>query len=193
MTNQQMTNHPQQQDGFTIIEVVIVLGVSTVLLLGLLNLFDWHQKVYVMEEATVRTTNDVRNTLMGMSEYIAQASNILSSRNFNGTDRTTGGNAIVLEVPSVSSSHNIIPVTYDYVAFYLENGSVYQEIELGTGSVRTGGTKRLAENVQTFALTYNNSNPTEASRVSIDLQTMIATRNSNVATRVTDTIFLRNK
>lgn len=182
-----------KQQGFTIIEVIIVLAVSSVLLLGLMNLFDWHQKVFVMEEATVRTTNDVRSTLLNMGKYIAQSSNILAMRNFNGTDRTTGGNTIVLEIPSVNSSDSIIPVTYDYMAFYLDSSSVYQVTEPGTGSIRQAGTKKLAENVQNFSLTYNNGTPSQASRVTIDMQSRIVTRNGNVITQVSDTIFLRNK
>jgi prepilin-type N-terminal cleavage/methylation domain-containing protein len=181
------------EKGFTIIEVVIVIAISLVLLIGLLNLFEWHQKVYVLEEATVRTTSDARNTMLSMSEYIAQSSNVLPSHSFNSILYTTSGNTVVLEVPSVNSSDNVIPFTFDYVAFYLQNGSVYQIVEVGTGSVRPAGTKRLAENVQTFTLTYNSGTPSQSSTVNIDLRTLIPTRNGNVDTRVTDTIFLRNK
>jgi prepilin-type N-terminal cleavage/methylation domain-containing protein len=183
----------KQAQGFTIIEVIIVLAVSSILMLGLFTLFDWHQKVYIQEEATVRTTGDVRNTLNSMAKYIAQSSNILASRNFSGTTYTTGGSVLVLEVPSVNSSDEIIPATYDYIVFYLDSGTIRQIVEAGSGSRRLSGTKKMAENVLSFSLTYNNGTPSQASNVSIDLQTSITTRNGTVNTRVSDTIFLRNK
>jgi prepilin-type N-terminal cleavage/methylation domain-containing protein len=183
----------KQSNGFTIIEVIIVLGVSTILMLGLFTLFDWHQKVYVQEEATVRTVGDARSTLNSMGRYIAQGSSILVSHDFNGTVYTTGGNVLVLEVPSVNSSDEIIPATYDYVAYYLDSGNIHQVIDAGSGSTRLSGTKKLASNVLSFSLTYNNGTPSQASNVTIDLQTQITTRNGNVTTHVTDTIFLRNK
>lgn len=183
----------KQNHGFTIIEVIIVLAVSSILMLGLFTLFDWHQKVYVLEEATVRTVTDARSTLNNMGRYIAQSSNILPSHDFNGTVFTTGGNVLVLEIPSVNSSDEIIPATYDYIAYYLDSGLIHQVIDAGSGSTRLDGTKKLAENVLSFSLSYNNGTPSQASIVTIDLQTSIATRNGDVATSVSDTIFLRNK
>jgi prepilin-type N-terminal cleavage/methylation domain-containing protein len=187
-----------KQKGFTIIELVIVLGVSSILLLGLMNLFDWHHKVYVLEQADVRAQTSARNALLNMAKYIAQATEIEASRTVGGTLYTSGGSALVLEVPSQSgggnSDPNIIPNNYDYITYYVSGGGLYQVIEPGGGSVRKAGTKQLAEGVDTFSLSYNNGTPALASSVVIDLQTRITTRgSSSVTAHVTDTIFLRNR
>ncbi len=181
------------QKGFTLVEIVIVLGISCLLMIALFSLYDWHQKIYLQESNSIRITESVRRTLYNMSEIIAQATSIQSSHAFSGTTYSTGGSSVVLQVPSVSSSDAVIPATYDYIAFYLSNGSVYQVTEAGSGSVRVPGTRKLAENVQTFSLTYNNGDVTLASNVTIDMQTYLATRYSSVTVHVGDSIFLRNQ
>src|SRR5690349_4747585 len=130
----------RNKSGFTLIELVIVLGISSIVLLGLLSLFEWHQKVFVYEQADVQVTSSARQVMNNMSEYIAQGYMILSSRTINGTAYTTDADTIVLQIPSRNSSGSAIAGTYDYVVFNLSNGSIYQSIETGNGSVRPSGT-----------------------------------------------------
>lgn len=181
-----------KEQGFTLLEIVITIAISLVLLSGLMGLYEWHQKVYLQESASVMATSAVRTALLNMSKSIAQSSGIEASHDFSGTVYTTGGNSVVLELPSVNSSGDVIASTYDYIAFYLDDSSVYQITEAAVGSVRNSGTKLLSENVQIFSLTYNNGNPTAASNVTIDMQAVVVTRNSSVTINVSDTIFLRN-
>lgn len=183
----------RKQDGFTIIELVITIAISTILLGAMFGLFEWHQKVYLREAASVMATSAVRQTMQNITKNIAQATNIEASHSFGGTTYTTSGSTIVLKLPSVDATDNIIASTYDYVAVYLHNGAVYQLIEPGSGSVRLAGTRQLADNVTTFALTYNNGVPASASEATLDIQVSVSTRNGNLSTRVIDTVFLRNQ
>lgn len=183
-----------QQQGFTIMEVVIVIALFAIILVALLSLFDWHQKIFILEQADVRATSSVRSTMNNMSKYVAQASNIEASRTIAGTSYSTDNDCVVVKIPGLDGSGNLLSGIFDYMAFCLTSGSVNQVTEAGSGSVRIPGSKRLAENVQTFALTYNNGDVTAATAVTIDLQTRVTTRNTSAATaRATDTIFLRNR
>lgn len=181
------------EDGFTLIELVIVIAVSSVLLLGMLNLFDWHQKIYLQETANIGTTTAVRGSLLKMSKNIAQATTVMASHTFGSTTYTSGASELVLQLPSVNSSGNAIATTYDYVAYYLSGGALYEKIEANAASTRLATTKLIAENAQTFTLTYDTATPAAASYISIILEDVIATRTNNATTRLTDTIFLRNK
>jgi hypothetical protein len=189
-----MTNLEQHKEqGLTLIEVVISIGIGIVLMITLLNLFDWHQKIYTQQVATVRATGAARTILYNMSQDVAQANSVEASHVFGSTTYTSGTNTVVLKLPAVNSSGSVISAVYDYVAYYLSNGKVYQVNDPGTGSIRLRNAKLMGENVQTFALTYNTATPATASIVSIDLQTYIATRLSHVTVHVADTIYLRNQ
>ena len=184
----------KQQRGFTIIELVIVIALCLVLMSGLLALLDWHNKVFVLEQATVRATSSVRNVMNAMTRYVTQGATIEASRTMSGTLYTTDGDTVVVKIPSIDASGNVIAGTFDYFVYYLSSGSVYQLIEAGAGSVRNAGSKVLGESIDLFTLTYNNADPAIAGSVAVDVQARVTTRGtSSATTRATDTIFLRNR
>lgn len=189
-----MKHHFKNQQGFTIMEVVIVIALFSVILLGLLGLFDWHHKIFILEQADVRATSSVRNVMNNMTKYVAQATNFEASHTISGTTYTTDGDCVVVKVPTVNTSGNLVDGVFDYIAYCLVNGNVDQVTEAGVGSARVGGSKRLADNVLTFSLTYNNATVTAASTVTVDIQSRVTIKSSSTANaRAVDTIFLRNR
>ncbi|HEX3099983.1 MAG TPA: prepilin-type N-terminal cleavage/methylation domain-containing protein [Patescibacteria group bacterium] len=182
------------EQGFTLIEVVIVTGIFSVLMLAMLNLFDWHNKVYFLEQADTQATGSARTTMNNMDKYIAQASSVESSRTVSGTTYTTDSDTLVLKLPAFDSSDNLLTNIYDYVVYYKTGNSLYQLIDLGSGSGRNGGTKLMSAYAQTLTFTYDAGDVTQATRVTVDLQAQATSRGASTTTaHVTDTIFLRNK
>ncbi len=184
----------RSQKGFTLIEVIIVIGIFSFLMVALLNLFEWHNKVYFQERAEVQTTDGTRQAFNSMTKYIAQASHILSSITFGSTNYTTDNHTLVLQLPAFDSNGNIISNGSDYVIYYLANNSLYQLIQTNGSSARHAGTKLLSENVSSLSFTYNNASPAAADTVTVDLQTQASVRNvSTVTSHLNDVIFLRNQ
>jgi Tfp pilus assembly protein PilW len=181
------------QTGFTLIEVVIVLGISMFILFGLLTLFDWHGRIYSLEQADVRATSSARTALNNMSDAIAQGTYIQSWRTVSGTTYTTDSHTLVLEMPTIDSTGNFVAGSYDYIIYYLSNGNLYQLSDFAASSVRKNKSKLLAEGVQTFNLTYNAVDVSQATTITIDLITSIQVRGTTNATaHVNDTVLLRN-
>ncbi len=143
----------QSQQGFTLMEVVIVMFLFSVLLLGLMTIYDWHQKVYLLEQADVRATGSVRTALNEMSRYIAQGDKIIASRTIAGQTYNTGTGALILELPSRSSTDNVITNTFDYVTYYVSGTDLYQVVEVGTGSNRPAGKRQLSSTIDTLSFT----------------------------------------
>lgn len=190
-----MQNRSQKEQGFTLIEIIIVIAIFSALMLALLNLFDWHNKVYLLERADTQATGSARITMNNMTKYIAQASQVLASRTINGTTYTTGSNTVVLQLPSFDASGNLIASTNDYVVYNLSGTTLSQITELGSASsARYAGTKVMSQDVGTLSITYDTVDVTAATKVTINLRTQAVSRGSNmVDTQVTNTIFLRNK
>lgn len=189
-----MAQQRTRESGFSIIELVLVIGLMTILLLALLNLFDWHNKMYLLEMADTRATGSARHALNNMSVYVAQASQVVASRTVGGTTYTTGSQTLVVQLPSFNSSGNLINNTNDYAVYYLSGSSLYQIIETGTGSARPAGTKLLSSDVDTFNIAYDDGNPTLANKVTVSLYTKVSVRPGTMAkTQVSSTIYLRNR
>lgn len=171
-----------------------MLGLFVVVLVGLLSLFDWHNKVYSLELADIRATGGARTAFNNMSDYIAQGTLVQAYRTVNGTTYTTDSDTLVLEMPALGSDGNFIASTYDYVVYNLSNGSLYEITDFASNSVRDHvGTKLLADQVQSLTFTYDTGDPTQAKNVSIDLQVKVTSRGtSSVTAHLADTILLRN-
>lgn len=184
---------PNKQSGFTLFEMVIVIFLMAVLLIGLLNMFDWQQKVYNLEQAEIAATGSARNAMNAMTFGLAQGSAIIASRNISGADYSTGSSTVIVQVPSFDSSGNWISGSSDYIVYTTNGTNLYQIIESAAGSSRTAGTKLLSDTLETFTLSYNNASPAAASQVSIDLTTRAYYRdNQSVTVNLQETIFLRN-
>ncbi len=182
-----------KQNGFTLFEMIIVIFLMAVLLLGLLNMFDWQQKVYNLEQAEIAATGSARNAMNALTFGLAQGSAIVASRNIGGTDYSTSSSTVIVQVPSYDSSGNLISGSSDYIVYTADGVSLYQIIDPAVGSDRPASTKLLTGSLETFSLTYNNPSPTAASQVSINLTTRSYYRgNQSVTVNLQQTIFLRN-
>lgn len=130
-----------------------------ILLVGLLNIFDWQQKVYNLEQADIAATGTARVAMNAMTFGLAQGSAIIATRNIDGTDYSTGGSTIVVQVPSYDSSGNWLSGSSDYIVYTADGNRLTQVTEAAVDSARVAGTKLLTDSLETLALTYNNATP----------------------------------
>ncbi len=186
--------HSKKEKGFTLIEVVIVTSIFTVLALALLNVFDWHNKLFNLERADTEAVGSARITMNNMATYIAQASNIEANRTIGGTTYTTDADTVVLQLPAFDSSGNLLASIYDYVVYNKSGTTLSQITEIGSGSSRNAGTKVMTAYAQSLSFTYDSVDLTQVTQVIVDLQTQATVRGCSVTTaHVANTIFLRNK
>lgn len=190
----QLDVHQNSQAGFSIMEVVIVIALFIVLLLGLLSVYDWQQRVYNLEMANIAATGGARTIMNNFSEDIPQAVTVVNSYAFAAGTYTSGGNGLVVQLPVVDSSGNLVSDQYDYVAYYLDGSRLMKLTQAHASSQRNSGLRELSANVQTLNLAYNNGDPAQASTVAIDLTTSAVVRGASEATTsLSETFFLRNK
>lgn len=187
-------NQQHQQDGFTMMEMVIVIFLFAILLLGLLNIFDWQQKIYNFEQAEIAATGSARTAMNNLTFALAQGSSLVAARNINGIDYTTGGSSVVVQVPAYDNSENWLSGEYDYYVFTADGANLWQITEASANSARASGSKLLTGALENFSLTYNNGDPTAANQVSVSLTTKSFYRgNQSVSVNLQETIFLRNR
>ena len=182
------------QAGFTLMEMIILVFLFAILMLGMMNIFDWQTKVYNLEQAEMLATGSARVAMNNITVMLVQGSSIVATRTMNGTDYTTSGDTVIIQMPSYHSSGNLIAATYDYVVFNASGTSLSQVMDLAPNSGRSNTNKTLSDKISTFALTYNNADPTLANKVTIDLTTRAYYRGDKFTTvTLNETIFLRNR
>jgi len=70
---------------------------------------------------------------------------------------TTATGCLVLKVPSIDSSHDIIDIknNFDYIIYRLYNGDLWKIVIPGTGSARTAQNKVFEKSAESFTVSSN--------------------------------------
>ncbi|MFZ3044085.1 MAG: type II secretion system protein [Minisyncoccia bacterium] len=179
--------------GFTLIETLIVIGISVVSLIALVNLFLTFNSIYGYEQAFVATAGSASSAMNAFEAAVLPASQVLVSHDFSGTTYSSGATTLVLSIPSVDGSGNVIAGTEDYVVFYLSAASLYRRTLPGAGSVRTAGIKTLSTTLHTLSFTYDNADFTKVTSVIIDIVTQANYKQQLVQSHLNEKMFLRNR
>ncbi len=182
----------KRESGFTIIEIVIVLAISSLILLGLMVLYNNYYKVYNSQEATARVVSG--SALIGseIQNTAKQANAILASRNISGTVYTTNSNTVVFSLPAVSNSGSLIPNEYDYVVFYINGTKLYKLVSAHANSFRKSNTRQLSDVVGSVNFSYNNGDFALVNRVDVAINMQITIRGVATSHQLQQTLFLFN-
>lgn len=178
--------------GFTVVELVIIVAISVFACIGLVNLFLTFNALYGYQRAFLATAASASTAMGALEAATAPAEQVLASRVFSGTTYTSATTTLVLQLPAVNASGNIIAGTKDYVVFFLATTTLYRLTEAGAGSVRPSGLKKLSTTVALLAFTYNDPDAMKATVVTADLTTQAAFKREVAQSRLRERLRLRN-
>jgi hypothetical protein len=178
--------------GFTLIEMILVIFLGTLLLLGLFSLYDWHSKMYNYQQGLVRVSESARNSSQAILEHTTQAYRVVASQTINGTVYTSSSTALVLQLPAVDGSSNVVPGKWDHVVFFASGTNLYQIISPDPASSRMGGTRLLSDVLGEIEFTYDNGDFTQVRRVAVHIYTEIQVRDQTVTQDLQQNIYLKN-
>lgn len=182
----------RKQLGFTLVETVIVLGLLAIVMLGILFIFGGFNNVYNQQQAFINTSRSGSLAVNEVQNYVFQADLVVSSKIISGTTYTTNSTTLVLELPSINSTGDIITGKFDYVVFYLNGTSLYRLASPDAASSRTSGTRLLSNVVSSLSFTYDNSNLALATKIDMDLRTQAVGGGQTVTNRLRQQMYLRN-
>lgn len=178
--------------GFTLVELVVVVGIASATLAALAGLFVTFYEIYGYQRAYMAAGSS-GTAIRSIEAAVLPAENILASRVFSGTTYTSGITELVLELPSIDSSGVVISGAHDYIAIYTSGTELYMKTEIGAGSSRTSGTKKLSSSLYSLAFSYNAGSPAAASQVTMDIITRSSSKGETIENHLTQVMRLRNK
>ena len=178
--------------GFTIIEMIVVLGVTSLILLALFAVYDWHSKMYNYEEAVIRVAQSSRLASDSLHALVSQSYRVLASGTVNGAAYTSGAATVVLELPSIDSSDNVISGKWDTAVIYQNGSSLMEALQPDPASSRQQVQKLLSDSVFSLTFSYDNADFTQVKKVTVDLQNQLTVRAQTVQHHIQQDMFLQN-
>ncbi len=182
----------KSENGFTLIEILVVIFASTLVMIAIFYLYSWHSKMYLYQEAVVRTSESGRNAMKDLSNYGSQGYRVLTNKTINGTSYSSGPNALVLQVPAQDNSGAAIDNVWDYVVFYTDGNKLFRLISADPSSSRVSGLKILSDSLGSLTLTYDNNNFDLVRKISVNINTQVIANNQAVQNTLEQNIYLKN-
>jgi prepilin-type N-terminal cleavage/methylation domain-containing protein len=178
---------------FTLTETIVTVALTSIVMGALAQLYINFNALYVYQQTFVATTNAATSAMSALNASVLQADQVVASHVFSGTTITSGAGALVLELPSMNSSGNVITGVYDYIGFSTTTTTLYQRTDAGAGSARISGSKIVATRVDSITFAYDTADLTQATRVSATTTTKFVSKKGPVTTTLSGQFYLRNK
>lgn len=178
---------------FTLVETLIVVAFSVSVVVALVLLVYTFNKTAAYEQALAQSSGSASAVMREIESLTFPADAVLGTHTFSSATYTSTSTSLVLEIPSIDSSGNIIANTYDYAAFYLVGTtSAYRLLEANASSKRVTGTKQLSATIRALTFTYNNADFTKISTTTVDVQTQALVKQDILSNHRREQIRLRN-
>ena len=162
--------------GFTLIEVLVAMGIATVTGVLLLVIIVNSTGLFTQQSSKVQMGLNINDALLQVRSSIKDASIVADQYISGGTTYTTGSNQLVLKVLSIDSSGNIIDNTFDFFVFFQDQNYLRFKTFPDPSSARKQADRVFSTSVDGLNFQYFNSVippvevvPTAATKVRITL------------------------
>ena len=183
---------PQRQSAFTLIETVIVIALSASIVVALTFLLFTFNKASSYGKISSQSYASASTLLREIESLALPANAVLETHSFSGTTYTSTATSLVLELPSIDGSGNVITNAHDYVAFYAVGTNAYRLLEKDATSARVAGTVLLSSTLSAFSFAYDDADFVQVRTITVDIQTQAQVKEEVVTNHLSQQIRLRN-
>lgn len=185
----------REQRGFTLAEVLVVIGLIGILSVFAVGIFFSNNQFYLTQSGEINSIISTRLVSDRINEYGRAATAVIGSHVFGPTTYTTGLETVIFRIPAINGSGGIISGTDDYVVVSkdLSNSSrLILVLEPNAASVRKSRDILLTDKLNSVSFTYDDADPTLAKNVNYEIRVTEGGRYP-AGERVTGGVTLRNK
>lgn len=181
--------------GISVMETISVIGIMTIVLVMVAQMFSSGYNIYFLQGARIDAEVGAVLATRAISEAARGATEVEASSVINGTTYTSDGDTLVLKLPSVNASNDIIAGSFDHMAVFIDPSDsklVKTATQIATNSKRASGTRLITGSNLTLAFHYNEPVITDSTRVQAYLVNTQTRRTTTVTAKSWTAIFLRN-
>lgn len=190
----------RHRPGLSIIEMVVVIGISVAIFSVMAELFVQTQKIFRLESNKSHLELSSEVALVRMGQIIRQSLGIVTAQD----GYTTSGSTIIVKLTAYDNTGTILPLTYDYIVFRPDPADTtqLQEVTLADpDSRRTDQTRIISSNIAGLSLSYYDTagillaiNGVDATKkVKINIISTETSMNQTATINHTEQVTLRNK
>lgn len=156
-------------------EVLIAVTVSTIVAGLILSIMVNSAGVFYKQSSRVEQGVGVNEVMSDIKENLKQSKAVgLNYPEIPPFQYTTDVNNLILKIPTLDSSGDLVPDTYDYVVYFIDQGNLRVKSFPNIQSQVNSRNQVLAKNVQSIHFQYFNASnqetaPANAIRVRISL------------------------
>ena len=183
---------PKRQSAFTLIETVIVIALSVSVVVALTFLLYTFNRASSYGKISSQSYASASALLRDIESLTLPANAVLETHAFSGGTHTSTATSLVLELPSIDNSGNVIAGAHDYVAFYAVGTNAYRLLEKDAASARVAGTILLSSTLDTLSFAYDDADVAQVRTVTVDIQTQAQMKEEVVVSHLYQQIRLRN-
>ena len=145
--------------GFSLLEVLLVLGIS-IIAGGLLMVIMVNSAgIFYSQSSKLQEGLDINDTLAKFRSVIKQTKDVAATFT-SGSTYNSGPTQLILRVPSIDSSNNIIADTFDHFIFYQDQKKLILKTAPDASSSRLAQSQVLSTVLDNFLFQYlSSANP----------------------------------
>jgi prepilin-type N-terminal cleavage/methylation domain-containing protein len=156
--------------GVTLLELSVSVAIGALMFVIMGTIFLAQAQFFAIEDAIAETQVSAFQAIEATGQAAVPARRVLSGRTVNGTAYVTGDSLVVLEIPAVGASGDIIVNGWDYAAVGQDPSDATKfivDIDAYTGSERPDGKQIKATLVDKVIFRYNNASTTSATAIDV--------------------------
>ena len=146
--------------GLSLVEVLIAMGIAIVVGALLLVVIVNSSGLFYKQSSKVEEGLNINDALLQIRSSIKDARSVVSSYSDGSTTYTTGSTELILKIPSIDNSNNIINETFDYYVFFLDQQKFLFKSFPDIASFRKAQNQIFSTKVDSLVFEYfNSANP----------------------------------
>lgn len=185
------------KNGFTLVEMIITIAITAVIGVALLVILVNSMGLQTAQSNRVMQGLGINDSLSDISNWVRRASTVAEGYPTSPYTYTTGESILVLKIPSIDASDNIIDDVYDYIIFLVEDAKLKEKLFPNGLSTRKPIDKILTNNIASVVFSYQNATgqtvtPSSASVITATINLSQKSTYANETNSGTSTMRLRN-
>lgn len=139
--------------GFSLAELMVALGLGVFMLSAVLSLNVLAKESFTIGTAFMDIHGSARKTMDWMTKDIRWAEQVVSSHTIGAQTYTTGDSEIILQVPSIDGSGDVITTSDDYIIYHVNSSDSTQLeriVDADSASSRSDETKILINDLNSL-------------------------------------------